>query len=148
MKEWWLARIGKLQTQKECREFEQALREQGRDDLLSLVWAREADLKPLPKNAPTPQNDFERRVVRGIRIIERMKGHPLSRTWDPLIINRGYVGAIEHTVLQKTPSSGFADALKYGLLNETFEAMVLEKPELFSDKAIRMSRERLKAVKS
>lgn len=145
MKKWWLAEIQKLKTPKECREFAKDMKRQGHEDMVPACWLREARLLPAQKGAQRPANDFELRVVRSIRVLERMRGRPLSRTWQ-LIARRGYIGTVEHLVLRKGPSPGFDMAVKYGLLGESFEQLALDYPKLFTKAARAAAHERLAGV--
>ena len=60
-----------------------------------------------------------------------------------MIKNRGIIQTVEHLVTRKDETPGFKALISMGIPEMAFEAVVLRHPELFSDKAVQYSRERL-----
>lgn len=69
-----------------------------------------------------------------------------SRTWL-LVKNHGIIGAVEKAVNRKDDPSGFKALREVDMLDLSFEAIVLRYPELFSQKAVARSRQRLEENK-
>ena len=70
-----------------------------------------------------------------------------SRTW-PMIENRGIIEAVERAVTRKTETQGYAILAEMGMQDFAFEHVVLRHPELFSQKAIERSKERVAQMNS
>lgn len=137
-----IAEIRRLETPEECRAYAENARRLGRTEVIPECLLREAEVLAAKHKRARPANDFERRIVRDICLIERMSGKYLSRTW-PMIDRHGYVGMVERIVTRAGPSSGFDLAVKNGLRAATFEQAVLDNPQLFSQAAIASARARL-----
>jgi hypothetical protein len=137
-----IAEIRRLRTPAECRAYAENARRLSREEVVPECLLREAQQLAAAHKRARPANDFERRVVRDMCLIERMSGKRLNRTW-PMLDRHGYVGTVELIVTRSEPSTGFALAVKNGLPQATFEAAVLEHPELFSPQAIANARARL-----
>ena len=63
-------------------------------------------------------------------------------TWQ-MISRRGIIEAVDHVVWREAESMGYAALIKMGMQDKAFEAVVLRHPKVFSDEAVRRSRERL-----
>ena len=50
---------------------------------------------------------------------------------------------VEHTVTRKKVTTGYQALVAEGMQNMAFEAVVLRRPELFTDAAVKQSRERI-----
>jgi hypothetical protein len=60
------------------------------------------------------------------------------------MINRhGIIGSVERAVKRSTAPQGYKLLADMGLQEHAFEAVILRHPEVFSDEAVRTSRERL-----
>lgn len=70
-----------------------------------------------------------------------------GRTW-PMINRHGIIEAVERTVNRTDVTMGYKALLEMGLEEFAFEAVVLRYPELFSDKAISISKERMQTWKN
>jgi hypothetical protein len=137
-----IAEIRRLKTPEQCRAYADNARRLGRPAVIPECLLREAELLAAKHKQARPSNDFERRIVRDMCLIERLSGKRLSRTW-PMIDRHGYVGAVERIVTRLEPSSGFVLAVKNGLQAATFEQAVLDHPKLFSPEAFASARARL-----
>lgn len=137
-----IAEIRRLKTPQQCRAYADNARRLGRPELVPECLLREAELLPATHKGVKPSTELEHRLVRDMRLIERMSGKHLSRTW-PMIHRHGFIGMVERIVIKKQPSPGFALAIKYGLPHATFEQAVLDNPGLFSQAAIASARKRL-----
>jgi hypothetical protein len=140
-----IARIRRLKTPGECRNFAANAKKNGRDDLVPECRLREAELLAASKAVPA-HTALELRLVRDMCLIEQLSGKRLSRTW-PMIRRHGFIGTVERIVTKPGPSTGFELAMKNGLPEATFEAAVLANPSLFSAAAIEAARARLALVK-
>lgn len=136
--------ISKLKTPEACRNYAANARRLGREDLLPACLLREAELLAIHKSV-TPKTPLEQRIVRDMRLLERLSGKPLSRTW-PMIHRHGFIGMVERIVTKKGTSPGFELAVKNGVPEATFEQTVCDNPEFFSTTALTAARSRLEAV--
>ena len=65
-----------------------------------------------------------------------------NRTWQ--MINRhGILAAVERAVNRSIDTAGYTALAEMGLQNYAFEAVILRHPELFSEEAIKHSRDRM-----
>jgi hypothetical protein len=58
----------------------------------------------------------------------------------------GAAGAMSRLILKKTPSKGFDLAVKYGLDEETYEAIALRYADRFDPEVIEAAKARLDAI--
>jgi hypothetical protein len=136
-----IARIRRLKTPEECRNFAANAKKAGREELVPECLLREAELLAARKAVPA-QTELERRLVRDMCLIEQLSGKRLTRTW-PMIRRHGFIGTVERIVTKPGPSSGFDLAMKNGVPQATFEQAVLDNPTLFSTAALEAARRRL-----
>ncbi len=140
-----IARIRRLKTPEECRNFAANAKSRGHEELVPECLLREAELMAARKAVPA-RTELERRLTRDICLIEQLSGKRLSRTW-PMIQRHGFIGTVERIVTKPGPSSGFELAVKNGVPHATFEQAVLDNPALFSTEAIEAARARLSPAK-
>src|SRR5450631_2912530 len=124
-----IARIRRLKTPEECRNFAANAKKAGREELVPECLLREAELLAARKAVPA-QTELERRLVRDMCLIEQLSGKRLTRTW-PMIRRHGFIGTVERIVTKPGPSSGFDLAVKNGIPQATFEQAVLDNQTLF-----------------
>jgi len=86
--------------------------------------------------------DVRERVAKGMSALTAM-GHTLSRTRQMLKRN-GVIETLNRIGQYPASSKNFERLCDAGLENLTAEAIVLDHPELFSEKAVEVSRARLK----
>ena len=132
---WWRARIEKLNTVAECREFAKQVAD--RPDLVIECKVQEARVTPLRKGVPAAVTSVEQRIYNDMRTLESLGGTRFSRSW-PMIAKYGYVATVERLLKgyrregRVRTSSGFRIALKYERLDCTYEQVALDYPEHFS----------------
>jgi hypothetical protein len=68
-----------------------------------------------------------------------------SRTWK-MIRERGIISAVEHLVCRPDDTMGYKAVIEMGMPEMAFEAVVLRYPQLFSEEAVKKSRERLEGT--
>jgi hypothetical protein len=78
---------------------------------------------------------------------DRGKRVRAARTWQK-ISKVGLLGAVEDWVTKPYDPTGYKDLERHGLLEHTFEAVVVRYPERFSPEALDASRNRLSRIAS
>ncbi len=107
---------------------------------------RAVELRAAAHGATT---DAEREALEAVYAYERAqsrirgKKFHASRTW-PMIERRGIIPAIEFVVTRRAETAGYRVLVQMGMQDMAFEAVVLRHPDLFSQEAVKASRERLR----
>jgi hypothetical protein len=74
--------------------------------------------------------------------VKRGRRTPASRTWQ-MVKRHGIIGAVERAVNRTTDASGYTALAEIGMLDLSFEAVVLHHPNSFSADALARAKERL-----
>jgi hypothetical protein len=139
-------RVASLQTPKDCEAFARNAIARDRDDLAIEAGQREVELRAISYGACS---DVERECIEAVYAYERVlaekngKRTPASRTWD-MIKRRGIIAAVERIVDRPVVTVAFDVLKKAGLARFAFEAVIARHPEVFSESAVRRSRERMR----
>jgi hypothetical protein len=138
-------RVSRLRSPKDCEIFSRNALKEGRPDLAAEATQRGIELKAAAHGATT---DAEKECLEAIyayeEILFRKHGKRIraSRTWQ-MIKKRGIIASIEYAVDRPDGTAGFTALKEVGLENFAFEAVILRHASLFSDSAIKRSRERM-----
>ncbi|WP_193161212.1 DUF429 domain-containing protein [Microbulbifer hainanensis] len=138
-------RVKRIRTVKECEVFANNCSERGREDLAAQARERALQLKAESHGAKT---EAEREALEAVYAYEEVisarngKKTRAGRTWQ-MIERHGIIGAVEQAVNRPTETQGYFALLEMGLEEYAFEAVILRHPELFTESAARISRERL-----
>jgi hypothetical protein len=74
--------------------------------------------------------------------VKRGRRTPASRTWQ-MVKRHGIIGAVERAVNRTTDASGYTALAEIGMLDLSFEAVILRHPDSFSANALARAKERL-----
>lgn len=141
-------RIKRLTTPESCEQFARNVEARGKPELALQARKRAVQLQAAQHQATTAA---EREALEAVFAYERAlyekhgRRTRASRTW-PMIKERGIIAAVEHLVTRRDETMGYKAVIEMGMPEMAFEAVVLRHPNLFSDEAIRRSRERLEAL--
>ncbi len=143
-------RVKKLDTPKKCEIFAKNALLKDREDLAKQAKERAIQLKAEDYGAETLA---EKEAIKAVYAYEEVlsanngKKTRASRTW-PMIQKYGIINAVERAVDRKAETKGYTALLEMGLEAYAFEAVILRYPELFSESAVEISRQRMKEWKS
>ena len=143
-------RIKNLDTPKKCEIFAKNALLKDREDLAKQAKERAIELKAEAYGAETLA---EKEAIKAIYAYEEVlsanngKKTRASRTW-PMIQKYGIINAVERAVDRKNETKGYTALLEMGLEAYAFEAVILRYPELFSESAVEISRQRMSEWKS
>jgi hypothetical protein len=138
-------RVMRLKTTAECEAFAQNAKDRGRADLADEARKRSVELRAQSYGAKT---DAEKECLQAIYAYEEVlrvkngRRTTASRTWQ-MVKRHGILGAVERAVNREAETVGYTALVEMGLQEYAFEAVILRYPELFSDEAIRRSKERV-----
>lgn len=138
-------RINKLSTPESCEKFAKNAEGHGRSDLAQAAHRRAVELRAITHGAKT---QAERECLEAVYAYERTlkaqhgKTVRASYTWR-MIRSRGIIPAVERAVSKPQETAGYKALLEMGLENYAFEAVIMKYPELFSDEAVKRSKERM-----
>lgn len=141
-------RIAKLDTPEACEQFARNVEARGKPDLALKARKRAVQLQAAKHQANTAA---EREALEAVFAYERTlyekhgKRIRASRTWR-MIKERGIIPTVEHLVTRPDETMGYKAVIDMGMPEMAFEAVVLRHPQLFSEKAVRRSQERLEAL--
>ena len=139
-------RIKRLDTPRKCEIFARNAINHGRPDLALEANQRAVELRAEEHNAETTA---EIEALQAVYAYEELlfkkngKRHRASRTWQ-MIKRHGIIEAVERAVKRDSAPQGYTILVEMGLEQHAFEAVILRHPEVFSDEAILISKERLK----
>jgi hypothetical protein len=138
------AAVARLRTPEECEEFARAT--QQRDpELAAQARRRKVELRAAHHRT---QSVAEQEALKAIYAYEevlsvkRGRRTPASRTWQ-MVKRHGIIGAVERAVNRTTDASGYTALAEIGMLDLSFEAVVLHHPNSFSADALARAKERL-----
>jgi hypothetical protein len=141
-------RVARLKTPEECEQF--ALNVETRlPDLARAARRRAVELRAASYGA---ESDAEREALEAVYAYERVlsedrgKKFRAHRTWQ-MIKRHGIIGAVERVVNRRHETTGYTALVEMGMPDFAFEVVVVRHPELFTEKAIARSTERLKEWK-
>jgi hypothetical protein len=140
--------IPRLKTPEDCEQFAINVEKLGKPELALRARRRAVELRAAVHGAKTAA---EREALEAVYAYERVlttkRGKKIraSRTWQ-MIDRRGIIPAVEHVVARSAESTGYTALVDMGMQDKSFEAVVLRHPDVFSEEALRRSRERLKEL--
>ena len=143
-------RVKKLDTPTKCEIFAKNALLKDREDLAKQAKERAIQLKAEDYGAETLA---EKEAIKAVYAYEEVlsanngKKTRASRTW-PMIQKYGIINAVERAVDRKAETKGYTALLEMGLEAYAFEAVILRYPELFSESAVEISRQRMSEWKS
>ena len=143
-------RVKNLDTPGKCEIFAKNALLKDREDLAKQAKERAIELKAEAYGAETLA---EKEAIKAIYAYEEVlsanngKKTRASRTW-PMIQKYGIINAVERAVDRKNETKGYTALLEMGLEAYAFEAVILRYPELFSESAVEISRQRMNEWKS
>ena len=138
-------RVKKLKDARECEAFARNALALGRPDLAAEARRRAVELRAATYGA---SSQAERECLEAVYAYEEIlfdkhgKRVKASRTWQ-MIKRHGIIAAIEQAVDRPDGTAGFSALKNVGLENFAFEAVVLRHSALFSEGAVKRSRERM-----
>jgi hypothetical protein len=140
-------RVVKLDTPEACERFIKNALRLGHPDLADQARRRAIELRAA-KYGATSQAEKEclQAIYAYEEVLSKKNGRRTraNRTWQ-MIKRHGILASAEKAVDRETETAGYKALTEMGLQEFAFEAVILRYPELFSENAVRRSRERLKA---
>lgn len=139
--------INKLKTPRDCEVFAKNAAQRGRNDLAMQAQRRSIELKAMTHGA---NSQAEKECLEAIYAYERTLFHKngkntrATRTWQ-MLTRHGIIEAVNRTVMREEKTAGFKALAEMGLQDRAFEAVVVRYPALFSDEAVKRSKERILA---
>ena len=137
-------KVARLKTPEECENFIQNV-EATHPNLVVEARRRAVELKATSYGA---KSDVERDAIQAVYAAEAALSHKngkktrASRTWQS-IQRWGILTAVERVVTRRKETEGYQILAEVGMLDHSFEAVVLRHPEAFSVEAVDSSRARL-----
>ena len=138
-------RIARLDSLKNGENFERNATERGRLDLAAEARQRAVEIRAEDHDAKTlAEKEALQAVYAYEDLLTRKNGRTTraNRTWQ-MIKRHGIIEAMERAVKRDVAPQGYEMLEDMGLQEYAFEAVILRHPEVFSEEAIRVSRERL-----
>jgi hypothetical protein len=138
-------KIKKIETPEKCEIFAKNCIERGREDLAQEAKERAVQLRAEAYGAET---QAEREALEAVYAYEEVlrtkngKKTRAGRTWQ-MITRYGIIGAVERAVNRSTETQGYTSLVEMGLEDYAFENVILRYPDLFSEQAVSISRDRL-----
>ena len=138
-------RIKKIDTPEKCEIFAKNCVERGREDLAQEAKESAVQLRAEAYGAET---QAEREALEAVYAYEEVlntkngKKTRAGRTWQ-MITRHGIIGAVERAVNRPTETQGYTSLVEMGLEDYAFESVILRYPDLFSEQAVSISRERV-----
>lgn len=138
-------RVKKIDTPEKCEIFAKNCIERGREDLAQEARERAVQLRAQAHGANT---EAEREALEAVYAYEEVlsirngKKTRAGRTWQ-MIDRHGILGAVERAVNRPTETQGYTALVEMGLEDYAFENVILRHPNLFSEKAVDISRQRV-----
>jgi hypothetical protein len=143
-------RVKKLDTPEKCKIFAKNCIERGREDLAIQAKQRAVQLRAESYGAET---EAEKEAIEAIYAYEEVltarngKKTRAGRTWQ-MIGRHGILGTVERAVNRPVETQGYTALVEMGLENYAFEAVIIRHPELFSQEALTISKERMNQWKN
>jgi len=139
-------RVKKLDSPEKCAIFAKNCIEHGREDLAQEAKERAVQLRAEAHGAKT---NAEREALEAVyayeEVLSQQKGKKTraNRTWQ-MIDRHGIIGAVERAVNRSTETQGYTALVEMGLEDYAFENVILRHPDLFTEQAVLISKERVK----
>ena len=137
-------KVARLKTPEECETFIQNVKAT-HPELVAEARRRAVELKAAAYGA---KSAAERDAIQAVYAAEAALTHKngkktrASRTWQS-IERWGILIAVERVVTRRRETDGYQILSELGMLDHSFEAVVLRHPEAFSAEAVQSSRDRL-----
>jgi hypothetical protein len=138
-------RVKRIKTAELCEIFARNAAKRDRPDLAQEAKVRAVELRAEEYGAKSEaENEAIQAVYAYEEVLSKKNGKRTraSRTWQ-MIKRRGIIESVERAVNRKSETQGYTALAEMGLKEFAFEAVILRHPELFSDQAIAISRQRL-----
>jgi hypothetical protein len=138
-------RIQKLKTPEDCAKFAKNATRLGHPELALEAQRRSIELKAEKHNA---QTNAEKEALQAVYAYELLltekngRTTRANRTWQTIKKN-GIIEAVNRIVTKNTVSMGYTLLKEKNMDDLLFEAVVLRYPEVFSQEAVRISKDRL-----
>jgi len=143
-------RVKRLRTPEQCDKFAKNAAEKDRADLALQAKRRKVELQAQSAGA---DSEAEREALQAVYAYEAVlsqkngKRTRATRTWQ-MIQRHGIIEAVERAVNRTVETQGYRALIEMGMEDLAFEAVVSKHPDLFSDEAVKIARERLKTWKN
>ncbi len=140
-------RVRKIKTAKGCEIFAKNAQERGRPDLANEAKRRAVEIRAEEYGAQSAaENEAIQAIYAYEEVLTRKNGKRTraSRTWQ-MIKRHGIIESVERAVNRDAETQGYTALVAMGLEDFAFEAVILRHPELFSEAAVKKSRERMGA---
>lgn len=142
-------RVRKIDTPEKCEIFAKNCIARDRLHLAQEARERAVQLKAEAYGAET---EAEREALEAVYAYEEVLGIKngkktrAGRTWQ-MIKRHGIIGAVERAVNRPTETQGYTALVEMGLEDYAFENVIIRHPDLFSESAIKISKERIQKWK-
>jgi hypothetical protein len=137
-------RIARLKTPEECETFIENVKTSN-PELVQGARRRAVELRAAAYGAAS---EAEQDAIQAVHAAEAALTHKngkktrASRTWQS-IAKHGIIPAVERAVTKKDKTDGYSILAELGMLDYTFEAVILRHPTSFSPEAVSSARLRL-----
>lgn len=141
-------RIARLNTVRDARVFADSAKNRGREDLRLQALVRVAQLRAGESSFESPAHEAIAVALHAYEELQSAatgKTYRAHRTW-PMFQRHGRLKAAERMVLNSKASKGYEVLKEAGLLDLSFEAIIVRFPDEFSSEALAASRARLEGV--
>ena len=138
-------RVMNLKTPEQCEIFARNATERNRPDLADEARIRSVQLRADEYGATSvAENEALQAVYAYEEVLTKRNGKKTraSRTWQ-MIKRHGILQAVERAVNREAETQGYIALQEMGLSDFAFEAVILRHPALFSEAAIKISKDRL-----
>ena len=138
-------RVKRIKTAELCEIFATNAAKRGRPDLAQEAKVRALELRAEDYGAKTAaENEAIQAVYAYEEVLSKKNGKrtKASRTWQ-MIKRRGIINSVERAVNRRSETQGYTTLVEMGLKDFAFEAVILRHPQLFSDQAIAISKQRM-----
>ena len=139
-------RVKNLRTPAECEIFAKNALERGRPDLAEEAGGRWVQFKAEAHGA---ESKAEIEALQGIYAYEKVLQHrngkkvSAAKTWQ-MVKRHGVIEAVERAVNRKSETQEYTSLAEVGLQEFAFEAIIVRYPNLFSESAVQISKDRMK----
>lgn len=143
-------RVKAIDTPEKCEIFARNAIAKGREDLALEATVRAVELRAVAYGAKSEAENEALQAIYAYEETLRVKNGKrtyASRTWQ-MIKRHGIIEAVNRAVARPTETQGYNMLVSMGLEEFAFEAVILRHPEVFSAKAVEMSKQRVNERKS
>ena len=141
-----LERVNKLKTPSDCEKFAKNAISRGHPELADAARKRAIELRALEYGASsTAEKECLQAIYAYEEVLTKKNGRKTraSRTWQ-MIKRHGILQAVERVVNRQDEAAGYTALVEMEIQEFAFEAVILRHQGLFSEGAIKKSRERMK----